>query len=229
MNKIVRNFVSTFETRDDETERGIIVGHPVVYDSETIIGGQFKEIIHRGALDECDLKDVLFFVNHDTSKLPLARSRRNNENSTMQLTVDDEGLKVRAKLDIDNNPSAAELYSALKRGDLDGMSFMFSIAEQDWENLDSETEMPTRHIRKLKRVMEVSAVNFPAYEDTSIGVRDEVAMDIAKLTLDNARQSLNINNSLDKESNHETRSSEDEIELLRLRAKALLLNKNIKL
>lgn len=228
MNKIVRNFVSTFETRDSEIERGIIVGHPVVYDSETIIGGQFKEIIHRGALDDCDLRDVLFFVNHDTSKLPLARSRRNNENSTMQLSVDDEGLKVRAKLDIDNNPSAAELYSALKRGDLDGMSFMFSIAEQDWENLDSETEMPTRHIRKLKRIMEVSAVNFPAYEDTSISTRDEVAMDIAKLTLDNARQSLNIN-SLDKDSNPETRGSEDEIELLRLRAKALLLNKNIKL
>lgn len=228
MNKIVRNFVSTFETRDSETERGIIVGHPVVYDSETIIGGQFKEIIHRGALDDCDLRDVLFFVNHDTSKLPLARSRRNNENSTMQLSVDDEGLKVRAKLDIDNNPSAAELYSALKRGDLDGMSFMFSIAEQDWENLDSETKMPTRHIRKLKRIMEVSAVNFPAYEDTSISTRDEVAMDIAKLTLDNARQSLNIN-SLDKDSNPETRGSEDEIELLRLRAKALLLNKNIKL
>lgn len=65
MNKIVRNFVSDFETRDSDTEKGIIVGHPVVYDSETIIGGQYKEIIERGALDDCDLRDVLFFTNHD--------------------------------------------------------------------------------------------------------------------------------------------------------------------
>lgn len=226
MNKIVRNFVSDFETRDSDTEKGIIVGHPVVYDSETIIGGQYKEIIERGALDDCDLKDVLFFTNHDINKIPLARSRRNNENSTMQLTIDEDGLKIRAKLDIENNPRAAEVYSAIQRGDLDGMSFMFSIGEENWENLDSKTEMPVRHITKLKKIMEVSAVNFPAYTDTSIATRDDVAVETAKLTLDNVRQSLNIN-SLDKESDTETRSDINEIELLRLRAKALMINQKI--
>lgn len=221
-NLLTRNFVTNFEIRSEDEERGVVIGHPIVYDSETIIGGQYKEIIRSGALDECDLKDVLFFTNHDTTKIPLARSRRNNENSTMQLTIDDEGLKIRATLDIDNNPHAAEVYSAIKRGDLDGMSFMFQIEEQNWENLDSEDKMPIRTITKLKRVMEVSAVNFPAYQDTSIGIRDEVAMDIAKLTLENARASLNID-SLDKEI-----EIRNEIELLKLKAKAILLNNKIK-
>jgi HK97 family phage prohead protease len=160
-------------------------GHAAVFNSMTDIGGWYKEIIERGAFDGCDFDDVLFFINHNTDKIPLARSRRNNGNSTMQLSVDDTGLFVHADLDAENNQEARQLHSSVDRGDIDGMSFMFRVKEDAWENLDSD--MPTRRIKKISKVYEVSAVNWPAYEDTDINARDKAALDNAKLALDNAR------------------------------------------
>ena len=160
-------------------------GHPAVYDSMTSIGGWYNEIIERGAFDGCDFEDVLFFVNHDTSKIPLARSRRNNSNSTMQISVDNIGMFVVANLDTENNQEARQLYSSVDRGDIDGMSFMFRVAEDRWENLDQD--VPTRHIVQIAKVFETSAVNWPAYELTDINARDKTALDNARLALDSAR------------------------------------------
>lgn len=182
---ITRSYNAEF--RAGEEEGNIVIGRPIVYDQKTNLGW-FEEIIERGALDGADLKDVLFFVNHDTSKIPLARSRNNNKNSTMQLKVDDEGLEMKAKLDIENNTEAKNLYSAISRGDITGMSFMFIIDDEEWENLDSD--LPLRHIKKISIVREVSAVCFPAYEATSINARDKVALDNAKMALESARASL---------------------------------------
>lgn len=174
------------EVRAGENERpGVITGRPIVYNSRTNLG-PFDEIIEAGALDGTDLRDVRFLVNHDLSKIPLARSRRNNGNSTMQLTVDPLGMFVEAKLDIENNPEARALYSAVERGDVTGMSFMFSIDDEEWENLDSDH--PTRHIRKIGSVVEVSAVTFPAYESTEIYARSKEALESARSALENARQ-----------------------------------------
>ena len=143
----------------------------------------------RGALDEANLKDVRFLVNHNTDMIPLARSRNNNENSTMQMTVDKDGMGIRVNLDTENNTDARNLYSAIKRGDITGMSFMFSIDDEEWENLESDH--PTRHIRKIGTVLEVSAVTFPAYESTEISARDKEALDSAKSLLESKRsQSL---------------------------------------
>lgn len=177
----------SFEVRAEENDSGhIITGRPIVYESKTDLGW-FDEIIHRGALDEADLQDVRFLVNHDTAKIPLARSRRNTANSTMQLTVDYEGMGIRVNLDTENNTEARALYSAVQRGDITGMSFMFSIDDQEWENLESDH--PTRHIRKIGTVVEVSAVTFPAYESTEINARDKSALDNARSALESARQS----------------------------------------
>lgn len=176
-----------FEVRAEETESGhIITGRPIVYESKTNLGW-FDEIIERGALDGADLRDVRFLVNHDISKIPLARSRRNNANSTMQLTVDFEGMTIRVNLDTENNAEARALYSAVQRGDITGMSFMFGIDDEEWENLESDH--PTRHIKKISTVVEVSAVTFPAYESTEINARDKSALDNARSALDSARQS----------------------------------------
>lgn len=168
-----------FETRFNATEaradgegKGVIEGYPVVYDKPAVIhdwDGDFTEYIDRGALDNCDLTDVRFFVNHDGNGITLARSRRNNENSTMQLTPDDKGLHMRAVLDVDNNQQARALYSAIQRGDVDGMSFCFTVDRDEWSGLD--TDNPTRHIKAIKWIREVSAVNEPAYPDTSISAR----------------------------------------------------------
>lgn len=174
------------EVRAESGESGsIITGRPIVYDSMTDLRA-FAEIIERGALDKTDLTDVRFMVNHDVSKIPLARSRRNNANSTMQLVVDDSGMLIRAVLDTENNADARALYSAVQRGDITGMSFMFSVEKDEWDDLSSA--YPTRRIKEIGSVVEVSAVTFPAYESTEIYARSCEALENARAALENARQ-----------------------------------------
>ena len=177
----------TFEIRAEESERGnIITGRPIVYNSRTDLGW-FDEVIESGALDGANLNDVRFLVNHDVSRIPLARSRRNNGNSTMKLSVDYEGLNIDwVELDTENNAEAKALYSAVQRGDITGMSFMFSVDDEEWSELESDH--PTRHIRKIGSVVEVSAVTFPAYEATEIYARSKEALDNARSALENVRQ-----------------------------------------
>lgn len=187
MNKEKRAYMCEVNTRADEKHGDVLEGVPIVFEAETDIGGMWREIIDRGALDQADLKDVRFLVNHDIDSIPLARSRNNNENSTMQMTVEEDGLHVRVDLDTEGNPKAKELYSAIKRQDISGMSFMFSVAKggDRWEDLDSD--YPTRHITALDKVFEVSAVTFPAYEQTSINAR---SVETGKASLDSAREAL---------------------------------------
>ena len=175
-----------FEIRAEQTERGtVLTGRPVVYDSRTDIG-PFDEIIMPGALDGCDLTDVPFLVNHDTQMIPLARSRRNNANSTMKMAVDDKGLLLeRILLDTEHNEAARSLASAVERGDVDGMSFMFAVADDSWDGLD--TDHPTRRVRKISKVFEVSACTWPAYDATEIHARNTAALDSARAALDSAR------------------------------------------
>ena len=176
----------SFEVRAESGAKGnIITGRPIVYESKTDLGW-FDEIIERGALDGADLTDVRFLVNHDTSKIPLARSRRNNGNSTMQLSPDYEGLAIEVQLDVENNSEARALYSAVQRGDITGMSFMFSIDEEQWENLESDH--PLRRVKKLGSVVEVSACTFPAYTTTDINARSKEALESARLALEKAKE-----------------------------------------
>lgn len=183
LEKRAYNFEVRAEEREDGT--GIITGRPIVYEAETVIGDYFKEIISRGALDGTDLTDVRFLVNHNTEMIPLARSRRNNGNSTMQLSVDYEGLTIETLLDIENNNDARALFSAVKRGDITGMSFMFSVTDEEWEDLDSE--LPTRRIKSIGSVIEVSAVTWPAYEQTDINARNKEALESARSAVETAR------------------------------------------
>lgn len=176
----------SFEVRAESGANGnIITGRPIVYESKTDLGW-FDEVIERGALDGADLTDVRFLVNHDISKIPLARSRRNNGNSTMQLSPDYEGMAIEVQLDTENNSEAKSLYSAVQRGDITGMSFMFSIDDEEWTELESDH--PTRHVRKIGSVVEVSAVTFPAYESTEINARSKEALESARLALEKAKE-----------------------------------------
>ena len=198
MKKELERRAYSFEIRAEEDNgEKIITGRPIVYESKTDLG-YFDEVIARGALDGADLKDVRFLVNHDTSKIPLARSRRNNGNSTMQLSPDYEGMAIRVRLDCENNAEARSLYSAIERGDITGMSFMFSIDSAEWS--DIESEHPTRTITKIGTVVEVSAVTFPAYEATEINARSLETLENARAAVDTARaQSVDTDNTLELE------------------------------
>lgn len=185
MNKEIRAF--DFEVRAEENEEHghFLTGRPIVYNQRTDLGW-YDEIIEAGALDYADLKDVRFLVNHNTDMIPLARSRNNNENSTMQLITDEDGMGIRVDLDIENNSEAKSLYSAVGRGDITGMSFMFEVDKDSWEDIDSDH--PLRRIRSFNRIFEVSAVTFPAYSQTSIQTRGlSDALDSAKESLDSVK------------------------------------------
>ena len=158
----------TFEVRAEENEQhgAHLVGMPIVYE-QVIQYGWRRETINKGAVDAAtDLKDVKFLIGHNVNMVPLARSRNNNENSTMQLKPVENGVEIRVDLDIENNQDAKTLYSAVKRGDITGMSFMFTVDKSMWEDEDSDN--PIRRIMHIDKVFEVSAVAFPAYDSTTM-------------------------------------------------------------
>lgn len=177
---------------DEEKSGHIVEGLAAVYEQETLIRdffGEFIEVIRKGAFDGCDFSDVRFLVNHDTRGIALARSRGNNKSNkpnTMQLTVNEDGVNIKADLDTKNNEQARALYSAIDRGDMDGMSFCFFVSpdNQRWSKRDG---VEFREILKVDKVIEVSAVNFPAYGGTNINSR---SLDSDRRALDNARAAL---------------------------------------
>ena len=199
------------EVRTIETEKeGVrtLTGRPIVYNSRTDLYW-FDEIIEPGALDGADLTDVRFLVNHDIKGIPLARSRNNNMNSTLRLMPNEYGLDFESDVDVKNNARASELASAVDRGDISGMSFMFSVDDEEWEDLQSDH--PTRRIKKIGSVIEISAVTFPAYDDTEIHARDKEALENARSTLENVR----------KRDNTSLENEKEQLELEKLKIKIL--------
>ena len=189
MDREIRAFIFEVRAEQDEEHGHFLTGQPIVYNERTNLGW-YDEIIDEDALAETDLRDVRFLVNHNTDMIPLARSRNNNANSTMQLSVDpDVGMNIRVNLDTENNAEAKSLYSAVERGDISGMSFMFSVDKDAWDDLESEH--PTRHIVSIGKVFEVSAVTFPAYTQTSITARGLAdTLESGKASLESARSKV---------------------------------------
>ena len=183
---VVRRSVP-FENQPVKIEplKGIIEGYPIVFEERTLIAGLWYEIIDTHALDESDLSDIKFFVNHNDAMIPLARHRR-GKRSTMDVAVDSKGMAINTQLDIENNSTARELCSAVTRGDVEDMSFAFGIMVSGEEWFDLDKPIPTRRITKISRVFEVSAVNDGAYPQTEIYARS-ASLDNAKNTLDNVR------------------------------------------
>lgn len=205
----IRTFIGSVESRAVEGEEGkiTITGKPIVFNASTDIGGWWEEIIEPGSVDEKTLRDVRLLVNHDFDGIPLARSRRNNKNSTMRLSIGADAVSMEADLD-SINPKAVELNSAIERGDISGMSFAFLVDGERWDRLDSD--YPLRTITHIAEIFEVSAVTWPAYEQTSISSRSlesgQKSLAEARKALESARakaaQVAKLNERL-KEINHE--------------------------
>ena len=214
MNNNIERRAYTFDINREEREDGTstLVGRPIVYGSATDIGGFYSEIIEPGALDGADMRDVPLLVNHNDKMIPVARSRRNTPNSTLQLVPDAEGLSMTANIDTERNATARELDSAVERRDIDGMSFGFIVDGERWDNLD--TDYPTRHILKFAQIVEVSAVTWPAYAATTIDARDaKAALDSARAALDSARENAPEARSLDSDKG--TQDTTKTLELLK--------------
>jgi len=144
-----------------EQNEMIVEGRAIVFNQPTVLfksgGNEYKEVIEAGALDEADMRDVVFRYNHNDNLFIMARTRGGS------LEVTKEGL-VRAKFF--DTQQARDLYTLIKAGAVDKMSFAFTIRE---ESFDKETR--TWHVRKIDKVFDVAAVDQPAYDTTSISAR----------------------------------------------------------
>lgn len=154
----------------------ILEGTPIVFDSPAEIAspaGSYIEVIEARALDGVDLSDVRLLYNHNADKVPLARTPK-----TMQLSVTPAGVKMRAALP--DTAEARSVYEAVKRGDLSGMSFAFTVPEGG-STFDAATN--TRTISRINKVYECSVVAFPAYPETSVEARAQMQNAQAKQKL----------------------------------------------
>lgn len=166
---ICRSF--EIQTREADIEEGKkelwVEGYAVRFNSPTVLfeydGVEYKEMIDARAFDDCNMSDVIFNYNH--SGKVMARTR----NNTLQLEVREDGLFIRARLD--GTEEGRRLYDEIKGGYIDRMSFQFTIREESYSKDD---HMWT--VYKLKRLYDVSAVDIPAYDDTSIEARKNSAV-----------------------------------------------------
>lgn len=172
-------FAFECRTQDNKADikpiEGKITGYPVVFNKRTKIADYFYEEIDPRAFDNADLSDVKFFINHNDNDIPVARFYKDKD-STMNLTIDEQGIKAEAILDVENNYQARMLCSAIQRGDIQGMSFCFSIdVSEDGEEWlypkNTGLDLPLRMIRSIHKLYEISAVNDPAYQQTTINAR----------------------------------------------------------
>lgn len=203
--KLISRAFNNYEIRTDEEGKiATLTGVPIVFEQSTDINGWFQETIARGAISEDVLRDVALFYNHDLNTKPHARTRTGK----LKFTIENDGVHMSAEINRERSDSN-DLYLAVRDGDIDGMSFMFYVESDEWTDLG--TDYPKRRITKIGYVQEVSAVNYPAYNGTSINARG-LPSDEDKRVLENARaKALDNARMLDSK----------ELELEKLKAKFL--------
>lgn len=160
MNKTKRNLNVALETRDNEEDKMIIEGYPIIFNSPAT--HYYTEIISDSALDNCDMSDVVLRYNHLEDYQVMARTR----NKSLKLEKDNKGLKmVTELLDTQSN---RDIYKAIKAGLIDKMSFAFTVRSDEY---DYDTD--TRTITDIDKLYDVAVVDQPFYDSTSVYARDE--------------------------------------------------------
>ena len=211
MEFIKRNYPAEFRA---DSESGLIVGVPIVFDTPTDIGGYFQETICKGAITEEMLKrDVGFYFNHDLNSKRIARSIIPIDRlGGMDFKISDGKVTMRVNANR-KRTDANDLYLGIEDGTIDGMSFMFAVADERWE--DENTDYPKRFILRIDPIIEVAAVNYPAYKSTSISVaRGDLLTENDKAVIGQLRQR--------RQATEETEAkAKRELELLKLKYKIL--------
>ena len=158
--------VRTTAFRADKVEGNVLEGYAAVFDQETVIYNAWRERIARGAfadtISDAEI-DVAGLWNHDTGSV-LARQ----SNGTLSLEEDDHGLKMR--MQVADTTIGRDVMTLVKRGDVNGMSFMASVQDYEYEEAGEDEEMSLYTLTRMK-LYEGSAVTFPAYAGTSIEAR----------------------------------------------------------
>jgi len=182
-NRDYRNFAN-FEIRtEEEGDELYVEGKACSFDDPTVLysfnGVDYKEQIDSRAFEEAEMEDVIFNYNHGGKVV--ARTR----NETLELNVKEDGLYVKARLD--GTEEGRKLYEEIQGGYVDRMSFAFSVQEDSYD-----TEEHLRTVRKIKRLYDVSAVDIPAYDSTSIAARSFKELEEEKLELERRKKKIEL-------------------------------------
>ncbi len=169
-----------FRAVENEENKMIIEGYAIVYEqpaTHSYSGRKFTETIKRGALDNTDLSDVPLRYNHNDTWCIMARTR----NKSLALILDYIGLKIRAEL-IDTQ-SNRDIYKSIQEGLIDKMSFAFTVSDggDKWSFGEAET---TREVTNIEKLWDVSVVDMPFYDSTSIYTRSLELLESEKRSLD---------------------------------------------
>ncbi|MBB2819004.1 HK97 family phage prohead protease [Rhizobium phaseoli] len=154
-----RSHIGDVEHRAD-SEKRTLVGYAAVFERLAMIGSYFQEKIAPGAFASAIGGDIRALVDHDPGRV-IGRTK----SGTLRLAEDGTGLRV--EIDLPNTTDGNDLWELVERQDISGMSFGFRVTKETW---DETGDVPVRTIQALE-LIEVSAVAFPAYDDTTIGVR----------------------------------------------------------
>ncbi len=165
---------------ENEENKQLVEGYAAVFNQRTLIwesewsGWKYMEVIDRNAFDGADMSDTVFKYNHGDIAMVLARA----SNNTLTMQTDDKGLRISADI-IDTN-NGTDVYKLIKRGDLNKMSFAFTVKNERSES-DRENKIYTRTITAFDKIYDVAVVDFPAYDGTSIQARSkEYFVDLEK-------------------------------------------------
>ena len=169
-----------FRTVENEEGKMLIEGYAITYDQPATHQygmRKFTEVIKRGALDKTDMKDVPLRYNHNDNVLLMARTRH----KSLLLIKDEKGLLIRA--DLIDTQSNRDIYKSIQEGLIDKMSFSFTVPEggDKWSFGENET---TREVTNIDKLYDVSVVDTPFYDSTSIYARSLELLDSEKRQLD---------------------------------------------
>ena len=139
-------------------------GYAAVFNKLSEVLWNFREKIAPGAFAKSLREnDIIALWSHKTDQ-PLGRSG----NGTLTLTEDKKGLKF--ELDLPDSPAGQNAYVSIERGDVDGMSFGFTVREENWKR--GKGEKPHERTILDADLIEISPTAFPAYKQTKVGTRD---------------------------------------------------------
>lgn len=165
---------------ENEENKQLVEGYAAVFNQRALIwesewsGWKYMEVIDRNAFNGADMNDTVFKYNHGDVAMILARA----SNNTLTMNTDDKGLRISADI-IDTN-NGTDVYKLIKRGDLNKMSFAFTVKSERTE-VDKENKIYTRTITAFDKIYDVAVVDFPAYDGTSIQARSkEYFVDLEK-------------------------------------------------
>lgn len=180
MEKAVKE-IRLVDMRALDEEAMTVEGYAAVFDTVTDLGWM-KEVIDRHAFDNADMSDIVMKYNHEDSVLPMARTR----GGSLQFTVDDHGLKIRAKLP--DTSVNRDIYTLIREGVLSKMSFAFTVKSEEY---DYDTD--TRKILEFDKIFDVSVVDVPAYETTEIYARSKEQYEKEKRQYEEKKNEYKLN------------------------------------